>query len=1006
MHSFSDFYNLRANGKFTVALNHGAWLLCSKNGFTLARARGFQSNPLCSKIGFTLARAGDFQSNPLRSTVTVPGLFTRKINMRPFKPKCLVCLVYICFFWACIRETSARPSPSSKDGSSAGHPRVTMSQASNSHHISPQAPHQRDTLSPAKVNKLQDVFPGKFGPPHISSGNFISASGISYSPTRGECTVTLNIQVNCSARGLSYLPNIDFPTQITTYDLSHNRIAALPSHGFSRYTLLRTLNLEQNLISKIDPLAFVGLSNLEYLLLSENKLVMNNETLRNAFSEKVFAPLNNLTKLRLEGNNPEPNSKKLRYPDRALSYLANLKELYLDGLADAVFGFGFSYLTKLSVLSLQGYWKGRCELTSLRNDTFQYLTPVEDLSLSHCNLQGPQIQAGTFLPLKRLKQLHLDYNQDINVQYFDSIFFGLQNTSSLKSLCMQSVVNPYTIGICLSSQYIKYFPQSVEYLDIKHNRLECIDRQVIDKIKTSLRVLDISRNGFVFGTYLMDLHKLERLRYFRLDDKIISASELPRDYPYNPHTLPLDTGNCSLYARNGGENNNKEFTLKLPPNLINVQMRYTEYLYILSKFQIDTNNSLQILKLEGNYFPYLKGPVTGLNSLRYFRLSFNNVHRISEEFFQTFPSLETLNLSSNYLGDFFTSNPKTKIFRPLVKLQVLDLASNAIRALGRNIFDGMTELRFLRISHNPMYYFDSDLSHKIKLTTFIAIDTSISFLPKGTRDVFSERVKMGLRVQVELDQSPIVCDCQNFPFLQWMVSSGAFHFKSRDYLCYYPDTSSIAIHDGYAGTMDRLSRECASHQSLLLALVAGTVGFVMFTVCSLAYRYRWKLRYMYHAAYIYMARGARPANHFDYDVFVCYAEEDRRFVMDMLSPALEARGLSVCVHHRHFTAGELIGSNIVRAVNTCRRTVVVLTRTLAESSWCNYEIQMANMESAQRGTPVLIFLLVGGIRRCQMEKDLLYNVQNNTYIQFPPESCSNERAVNTLYDKLARDIRE
>ena len=823
-----------------------------------------------------------------------------------------------------------------------------------------------------------------------------------------QCTLHDSVYTNCSARDLYGIPTTEFPIGIKFYDLSRNHISSLPSHAFSRYTMLRDLNLQQNKISRIDPLAFVGLSFLDSLDLYKNKLVMDEITQHRAFSDDVFAPLKSLKRLRLEDNNPEPNSSGLRYPHKALSRLTSLVDLSLDGFTHAVFDSGFAKLKHLRSLTLEGDIYGKCKLTGLKNETFRYLTNLEHLNINSCGLLGHLIEAGAFLPLKRLISLQIGHNEDINVQFFDRIFYGLQNSTTLRALYMQDVVNPHTVSVCLSSRYIKYFPQSVEYLNMKGNRLECIDRNVIDKIKNSMKEMDISKNSFVFGTYLMDLYKMEHLRSLYIDNKIKQVTELPNTYPSNPHLPALETDNCSPYARSERDTERKEFTLYLPPNLKLVKTRFTRITYIFSRLSIDSNNSLQELRMEGNCIPYLKGPIIGLNHLRTFHFSFNEVEEISDNFFETLSSLVFLNLSANSLGDFFAVKHKTKVFLPLVNLQYLDLASNTIRVLGHRVFHGMNELKYLRISHNPIFRFHSDLSKMTKLQYLMAVDTSLSFLSKKTRDIISQRMEIGSKFIVELQQSPILCDCQNLAFLKWMVSSKAFNFKSKKYRCHYPDTSSIEIHDGYANVLYELSLECTSHLSLFFAVGAGTIGFSIFLVCSLAYRYRWKFRYMYHAAYIYLTSSeeTRSANTFDYDVFLCYAEEDRHFVMDMLCPALEARGLSVFLHHRHFTAGELIGSNIVRAVNTCRRTVVVLTRTLAGSSWCNYEIQMANMETAQRGKPVLIFLLIDGLKCSEMGNELLYNVQNNTFIPFPSQSCRNEAVLNVLFDKLARDIRD
>ncbi|KAK3754077.1 hypothetical protein RRG08_024154 [Elysia crispata] len=821
------------------------------------------------------------------------------------------------------------------------------------------------------------------------------------------CKVIDSVYVNCSARNWLIVPTEEFPTVIQVFDLSRNLITALPGHAFFRYQLLRELNLERNNLCKIDPQAFAGLSNLKELNLFANKLVMNETIIRNAFSENVFAPLKNLRKLRLERNNPLPNKSKLRYPHRALSRLSSLEELCLDGFPGAVFESGFANLTLLKNLSLDGYKFGNCKLFELKNETFRHVTSVKYLSITDCSLQGHRIEAGTFKPLINLVSLNISFNQDINVQFFDRVFYGLQNTTTLKALHMQFVVNLYTLGVCLSSRYIKYFPQSIEYLDIRENKLQCVDRNVMDHIQ-NLKVLDISKNSFVFGTYLLDLPKLIHLTALHVDDYQFAANRLPKIYPFNPRTPPLETDNCSLYEKHEVNHETQELILRLPPKLHAMNVRYASMRYIFSQLKVDVNNSLESLVLEGNYFPVLEGPILGLNMIKNCHLVANKIYFISEIFFETFTSLQKLNLSVNRLGEFLEDYPQTKVFQPLVELISLDLASNTLRFLGKNLFHGLDKLQFLRISHNPIYRFFPDISNMLNLQAFIAVDTSLSYLSVKTRDAISRRVQNGSSFQADLEQSPIFCNCLNFPFIKWMVTSQAFNFTNKTYLCHYSDTSYINVHDGYTHVLIMLSRECRSQEDLFLTVGAITIVFILLLIFALAYRYRWKLRYMYHAAYIYLRSDRGSSDHrFEYDVFVCYAEENRRFVTDILCHALEERGLSVLVHHRHFTAGELIGVNIVRAVNTCRRTVVVLTSSLADSSWCNYEIQMANQETASRGKPVLIFLLFDDMDVGQLSPELLYNVQNNTYIQFPscPTSIEDACCLKSQWDKLARDIR-
>lgn len=837
-----------------------------------------------------------------------------------------------------------------------------------------------------------------------SSENKSNKALTSASP--GLCELVNDVYVNCSSRGLSSVPTTPFPAEIKVYDLSKNHIRFLPSHAFSKYLSLVELFLNENIISSIDPSAFVGLSKLEILHLYSNALVMNETTACSAFTEKVFAPLRNLRKLRLERNNPYPSDPNLHYPHRALSYLTSLEELCLDGFKYAMFEEGFANLTRLRNLSLDGYKYGHCALYGLKNETFQNLQSIYHLSITDCQLQGHEIEQGAFLPLKNLISLNISMNQDINVQFFDKVFYGLQNTTTLKTLEMQFVVNLYTLGVCLSHRYIKYFPQSIEYLNVRENKLQCIDRDVVNIVKSSLKYLDISKNNFVFGTYLLDLPKFKDLEALYIDDYQFFANRLPTIYPFNPHTPPLETDNCSLYAPNGEDSLHQKFILRLPPNLKYATVRYSGLRYMLTNLTVDENNNLQGLTMEGVYIPVLEGPITGLKKIKSLHLVADKIYHISEFFFETFSSLESLNLSSNRLGEFFEDYPKTAVFHPLVEMTSLDLASNTIRVLGPTVFYGLDKLEYLSISHNPIYQFSPDITHMHRLQAFIAADTNLPYLPQQTRNAISQRVESGSSFTVDLQMSPIFCDCQNLPFVAWMVDSKAFNFTNKIYYCRYPDTSSIIVHDGYAEAIRELHKECTSMEPLFLVVGAITIVLIIFVITSLIYRYRWKIRYMYHAAYNHLRsdRATRDTG-YEYDVFACYAEENRQFVTDILSPALEARGLSVFIHHRHFTAGELIGVNIVRAVNTCKRTVVVLTRALAASSWCNYEIQMANQETAKRGKSVLIFLLFEDMEGDRMSPELLYNVQNNTYIEFPSFPVRNEDTFESQWDMLARDIK-
>ena len=73
-----------------------------------------------------------------------------------------------------------------------------------------------------------------------------------------------------------------------------------------------------------------------------------------------------------------------------------------------------------------------------------------------------------------------------------------------------------------------------------------------------------------------------------------------------------------------------------------------------------------------------------------------------------------------------------------------------------------------------------------------------------------------------------------------------------------------------------------------------------------------------------------------YDVFMSYCPEDRGWVWDELQPRLEMAGLK-CLDERDFEAGVPVLENIERALDSCCRTLVVLTPAWVENQWNHFE---------------------------------------------------------------------
>jgi hypothetical protein len=79
------------------------------------------------------------------------------------------------------------------------------------------------------------------------------------------------------------------------------------------------------------------------------------------------------------------------------------------------------------------------------------------------------------------------------------------------------------------------------------------------------------------------------------------------------------------------------------------------------------------------------------------------------------------------------------------------------------------------------------------------------------------------------------------------------------------------------------------------------------------------------------------------DVFISYSHRDGEWVRNVLLPRLEARGFSVVIDFRDFKAGAFSVEQMEKAVQECRRLLVILTPAYIESEWARLENVMAQV---------------------------------------------------------------
>ncbi|XP_012946304.1 toll-like receptor 4 [Aplysia californica] len=838
----------------------------------------------------------------------------------------------------------------------------------------------------------------------VENGNIFTLSKLQKEFDIYNCTwICDRSGVDCSRRNFLSVPQ-RLPKTIKILLLSKNSIELIQPCAFCRYPNLTGLYLDGNRLQNLSEKSFQNLTRLQRLSLKGNFLAMKNGT----YPENVFSDLKSLKILSLNNNTPCTTWPEMFYPDLALSALSNLEHLRIDGLCNKSFGPGFKNLKALKSIEMGGKKYGYCTMKTLTNRTFENVPTIKHLFMRWCSIYGDLVEAGTFKPLKNLETLNVYGNYYLKFKYLQSLMWGLKYSNNLQQLDIGRIESMFSSSIIVSDDMVKNFPRSLKSLHCVENKIELLERSVLSNLPKGLIYIDASGNNFAYSSYLRNLSKLENLKTLLLNGKITLES-LPNHLPkergpnfFSRHNQNLASPRKQLPYEHSLDSDEEEFLL--PPRLVNISLAYAGLKFRLTKFSINPNNSLRHLSIWANYFPYATGPIAGLKNVTRIDMNGSFISHLSTSFFQPFPELTHLDLSTNFLRDTYTPGSKIQLFKHLTNLKYLNLSINLIQRLPEDAFAGLNNLQSLDLSQNSIEDFSQNLWNMSQLKYLSLRATGIRNLNSDLTRFFDTR---GHNLTLDLSGCPVRCTCDNLDFLRWMINSKALNKSFEGYACVYKDGIRKGIHEGYQGIVRLLDRECSNHFPLFLWVLALTILLLCVVIGLLVYRFRWKLRYFYYAAYILCKeREKTKEEEFQFDVFISYASPDEQFVLRSVVPELTRRGVKPHVHGRHFTAGDYIASNIVSAVKNSRKTLVILTEQMLDSYWCTYELQMANLESVHSGRRVLVFLLKDNIPRSRLGLQLLYHIRNNTYMPYPTAGSQgrNPEVITAFWDKMARDL--
>lgn len=214
-----------------------------------------------------------------------------------------------------------------------------------------------------------------------------SLTGQCITSAKNPCQV-LNGAAVCSHQSLSEIP-ADLPKNITSLDMSHNRLVKISSLWLTPYPDLLSLNVSFNSISKLDSGLCQTLPLLQTLNIEHNQLYeLKTEALSHCTSLTWLNMANN--KLKLQGE-PFSALQSLKYLDVAKN---KLKSAALSS---------HPQLPSLIYLGLAGN-----DFNTLKSDDFNFLnhSSLQVLNLSSVSLQT--LESNCFKPISSLRTLFLE----------------------------------------------------------------------------------------------------------------------------------------------------------------------------------------------------------------------------------------------------------------------------------------------------------------------------------------------------------------------------------------------------------------------------------------------------------------------------------------------------------------------------------------------------------------------------------------------------------------------
>jgi len=794
----------------------------------------------------------------------------------------------------------------------------------------------------------------------------------------------LNISFNHLSGNIISKDTFKSQVKLVALDLSHNMIKDIPSDVYATMNQMQILNLQHNQLSEIRSEHFSDLPNLHVLMLSFNQI----QTLH----PKALVNLQSLDSLSLNHNHlPElpgelfqdcPNIHDLTLHHnlltsvpKSLSKLSNLQTLDLGENQIA-------NLTRESLpYSLYGLRLAGNDLQNIPSDIFTKLSNLNVLNLSHNKIKT--IEEDALRNLKNLRALRLDNNmlQDMN---------GI--VSSLKNLRWLNVSTNE-----LEWFDFAFVPRSLEWLDIHNNLIKKLGNYYDLRDGYNLTSIDASYNSIEELDSNMFLGSLTHIYLNNNNINNISAgtfSSLARLARVELHANKLVSMNKTVTAAGNAEAA-PEFLLGDNPWQCDCNLEWLKSVNSVSsdrrharvgdidRVTCSTDSqgdaTVPILSVSSDQFlcPYEAHCHPHCFCCNFYACDCRmqcpdgcscshdsswsiNIIRCSARGHLDIPPLIPMDATTVYLDGNNMSTLDNPGFVGRRMITSLFLNSSRVTKMTNLTLEGLTNVKILHLEQNLI----TELSGQefLGLAKLEELYLQLNKISRIAKDTFSSLTSLSL---LRLDGNLL----SSFPVLELINNQNLFYvFLANnpwscgcDYLSQFrsylevsartvTDRSTITCRDDTPAGITSVSVDivrCQDTEATVTQLSAkGNVNYTPIMVAVLLGILLIILAYLVFFTFRHSIKTCLCGNNVSrrkesgdstklFDIFISYSLDDRHFVEESLSPALEQGDSSyrLCLHQRDFPSSTPLSDSVSVAVESSTVSIIILSRSYLHYQW-------------------------------------------------------------------------